>query len=144
MTPAEIIRKQAEAVTGFSKLSAAEHLEAAAKLLRGEAAEDAKKQGVKEFFAEAKQKKARGLERMTAGFNAMKQGQIKDAFAGSDWVLMKESPEGVKTYCRKGRGHLYINIRGDQFSVTKGETTGQYTLVSNLAAFVANEKKNRK
>lgn len=144
MTPAEIIKKQAEAVTGFSKLSAAEHLEAAAKILRGESAEDAKANSIKAVFAEIKQKKAKGLQRMTAGFNAMKQGQINDAFAGSDWVLMKESPEGVKTYCRKGRGHLYINIRGDQFSVTEGETTGRYSLVSNLAAFVAHEKKTRK
>lgn len=144
MTPAELIRAQAEKVTGFSKLSAAEHLEAAAKLLRGESAEDAKAHSIKAVFADLKKKKAKGLQRMTEGFNAMKKAQIEDAFAGSDWVVMKESPEGVKTYCRKGRGHLYINIKGDQFSVTEGETTGRYSLVSNLAAFVAHEKKNRK
>lgn len=144
MTPQEIYKKKAEAVTGHDKMTMADHYEAIAKMLRGEAAEDAKANSIKAVFAEIKQKKAKSAERMVAGFNAMKKAQINDAFAGSDWVLMKESPEGVKTYCRKGRGHLYINIRGDQFSVTEGETTGRYSLVSGLAAFVAHEKKNRK
>jgi hypothetical protein len=141
MTPQEIIRQQAEAVTGFSKLSAAEHLEAAAALLRKEATQD-QKQVVKQAFAAAKEPAKRGRERFIAGFRGMREGQVKSAFAGSDWVKMKEG-DGVATYCRKGMGHLYINVKGDEFSVTEGETTGQYALVSNLAAFISEEKKKR-
>jgi hypothetical protein len=141
MTPAEIIKQRAEAVTGFDKMTMADHHEAIAKMLRKEAAQD-QKQAAKQAFAAAKEPAKRGRERFIAGFRGMREGQVKSAFAGSDWVKMKEG-DGVATYCRKGMGHLYINVKGDEFSVTEGETTGQYALVSNLAAFISEEKKKR-
>jgi hypothetical protein len=139
MTPAEIIKKQAEAVTGFNKLTAAEHLEAAAKLLRGESGQEKKES----FAAFIRERKNKGINKAIAGFRGLRNQQIEQAFAGSDWVKVKEN-NGVKTYCRKGMAHLYINVKGSEFCVTEGEKTGAFTSVSSLGAFVEAEKKNRK
>lgn len=141
MTREEIINSKISSATGFDKLTAAEHLEAAAKLLRQGAKQD-QLQSVNEAFAELKNKKVRSLQKYGEGIRKMKLQQIEQAFAGSDWVLFKEA-NGVKTYCRKGKGHLYINIKGDEYSVTEGEKIGRYDSVRSLGAFVANEKKKR-
>lgn len=141
MTREEIINSKISSATGFDKLTAAEHLEAAAKLLRQGAQQD-QLQSVNEAFAELKNKKVRSLQKYGEGIRKMKLQQIEQAFAGSDWVFLKEH-NGVKTYCRKGKGHLYINIKGDEYSVTAGEKTGSYGSVQSLGAFIANEKKKR-
>lgn len=140
MNPADIIKKQAEAVTGFNKLTAAEHLEAAAKLLRQEAAQE--KNPVKGMMAEIKKKKESRIERIGAAMKTVKKQQVEQAFAGSDWVKFKENEEKA-VYCRKGKQGMYINIVGDQFSVTSGDVTGSLMSVSMLAGFVVAEKKER-
>lgn len=83
MTPEEIIRKQAAAVTGFNKLKAAEHLEAAAKLLREEA-------GQKEVtgIAFISARKEAGRKRAAGIFNAIgkaKQDAFNKAIADGGW-----------------------------------------------------------
>lgn len=142
MTPEEIIRKQAAAVTGFNKLKAAEHLEAAAKLLREEAGG---KQGLTGIaFIKASKEAAR--RKGAAVFSAMgkeKQDQFNKALADGGWkhTATFES-NGVQYYAKPGVPGSKLVILKGQFREYAGDTMlCDWTDTKHLQSWVDKKKK---
>jgi hypothetical protein len=141
MTPAEIIKQQAAAVTGFNKLSAAEHLEAAAKLLREEA-------GPKEVVGIAALKAAKFAARskgqsVVKAYGQFKQDQVTNALADGGWKLtQKFEAQGMEYYHIPNKpGHTLV-IKKDKFQVyVGGEVTLGWSDTKNLQAWVDSKKK---
>jgi hypothetical protein len=142
MTPAEIIKQQAAAVTGFNKLTAAEHLEAAAKLLREEAGQSKEIVGI----AALRAAKLAGRQRGAAMFNAIgkaKQDAFNAALADGGWKLMQKfDAQGMEYYHIPNKpGHTLV-IKKDKFQVyVGGEVTLAWSDTKNLQAWVDSKKK---
>jgi hypothetical protein len=140
MTPQEIIKKQAEAVTGFNKLSAAEHLEAAAKLLRQEAKQE--KHPIQEF----REWKERARSKGAAAFNAMgkaKQDAVNNALTGAGWKHTATfDNNGAQYYAKPGVPGTKLVIVNGKFREYAGDTTlCDWTDTKYLQAWVDKKKK---
>lgn len=120
MTPQELIKKQAEAVTGFNKLTAAEHLEAAAKLLRQEAGQE--KSGMQEFREWKQRARAKGA----AAFNAMgkaKQDAFNKAIADGGWKHTATfDNNGAQYYAKPGVPGTKLLVMNGKFREYAGDT----------------------
>jgi hypothetical protein len=141
MTPEEIIRKQAAAVTGFNKLKAAEHLEAAAKLLREEA-------GQKEVtgIAFINARKEEGRKRAAGIFNAMgkaKQDAFNKAITDGGFKLrQKFDAEGIEHYYMPHNPGRTLTIKKGEFRVSDcGSPVTGWTDTKHLQAWVEKQKK---
>lgn len=141
MTPAEIIKKQISATTGFDKLSAAEHLEAAAKLLRKEAGQE-KTNPVAELRAWKEKARAKGA----AVFSAMgkaKQDEVNKALADNGW-------KHQQTFAANGMQHfIKPNVAGTKLVIHNGKfklfaadmVICDWTDTKYMKAFFDNQKK---
>lgn len=117
----ELIRKQAEAVKNKSnQILAAEHLEKAAALLRGEAAEPVKTAGFREV---ARARKARAGEIMASHY-AAKEKEVETLLADAGWGKAFSNETSIR-YGKKGKPGLVLTITGKEFTVKEGDTVIQ-------------------
>jgi hypothetical protein len=142
MTPAEIIKQQAAAVTGFNKLTAAEHLEAAAKLLREEAGQPKELTGIAYIKACKEKARAKGAAAFTA-MGKFKQDQINNALADGGWVHVQTfAADDTQHYCRKGVQGSKLIISNGKFRVMAADTIiCDWRDTKHLQAWVDSQKK---
>jgi hypothetical protein len=120
MTISELISRQAASVkNGSNAIQAAEHLEAAAKLLRAESNKPVKL----DFKAVVKQKQSR-LDKFST---AMKEGKEKDLnriLNAQGWTeVSRDVKTGVTGYSKKAKPGYKLEIFGNRFSVKNGIDT---------------------
>ncbi len=142
MKPDEIIRKQAEAVTGFDKMTLADHMEAAAKLLRAEAKEDGAKKAMAEFKAIVQRKKA-GPERYAAAMSKDRMEQFNKALEDGGWKMQSIFAEtGDQYYVRPGIAGSKLVVHNGKFRVYAADNIIQdWTETKFLQNFVDSQKK---
>lgn len=144
MTPEEIIRKQAEAVTGFDKMKAADHLEAAAKLLRKEAKEAGAKQSMAEFKADKERRRSR-VDRMAAALTKHHNEKFQKALEAGGWKHQSTFAEtGIQYYIRPGVAGSKLVVHNGKFRVYAADTLIQdWTDTKFLQTFVDSQKKKQ-
>lgn len=141
----DILKRQAAAVTGSDKLKAAEHLEAAAKLLRQEAG-----QTQKVSFAIIKKANIDAREKRLAAFGDANikrhQEKIDTALANGGFKHVQTFSEtGEQVYCIPGKNGLRLSIKKGKFSVVAGgELICEPLPTDYLPAWVEKYKKQRK
>lgn len=111
----ELIKKQAAYVKeSAAKLSAADHMEAAAKILRAEAA----KPSNQNFSKAIKQDKISRFQKFSANIQA---GYIKDLdsnMAADGWMCFHFSDKlGTRSYGRKDLPNHKVVVKGSTFSI---------------------------
>lgn len=141
MTPAEIIRAQAEKVTGFNKLTMADHYEAIAKMLREEAGQE-KKSGMAEFREWKEKARAKGA----AVFNAMgkeKQDKFNKALADGGWKHTATFAEhGIEQYAKPQVPGTRLLVKNGKFREYAGDTMlCDWTDTKHLQSWVDSKKK---
>jgi hypothetical protein len=140
MTPAEIIKQQAEKITGFDKLSAAEHLEAAAKLLRGEAAK--RNNPVAELRAWKEQARAKGAG-VFAAIAKDRQDKVNNALADGGWShLVTFEANGMQHFVKPNVQGTKLVIMNGKFKVFAADTViCDWTETKYLQSWVDKQKK---
>jgi hypothetical protein len=144
MTPEEIYKKKAEAVTKADKLSAADHLEAAAKLLRAEAGQSKELVGI----AAIKAAKLAGRQRGAAMFSAIgkaKQDAFNAALADGGWKLQQKFESvGMEHYIIPSNPAYKMVVSKGKFRVyVGGEVTKDWTDTKHLQDWVDSKKKKK-
>lgn len=142
MTPAEIYKQKAEAVTGQDKLTMADHYEAIAKMLRKEAGEVKQES----FAAFIRKKKEAGRAKGAAVFNAMgkdKQEQVKKALEDGGWKHTATfDANGSQYYAKPGVPGTKLLIMNGKFREYAGDTMlCDWTDTKFLQSWVDSKKK---
>lgn len=141
MTPAELIKAQAEKVTGFDKLTMADHYEAIAKMLRKEAGE-VKSNPV----AELRAWKEKAREKGAAAFSAMgkmKQDQFNKALEDGGWKHTATFAEhGIEQYAKPKVPGTRLLVKNGKFREYAGDTMlCDWTDTKYLQSWVDSKKK---
>jgi len=112
----DILQKQATAIkAGQDKISAADHLEAAAKLLRAEAGKPAN------FLAEIRDKKRARLEKFSKSLHDGELRNLDSRLKAAGWLFGRaEEKTGARFYGDGKPGGLRMEIRSGKFSVHFG------------------------
>lgn len=142
MTPEEIYKKKAEAVTGHDKMTMADHYEAIAKMLRKEAGQEKQSNPVAELRAWKEKARARGA----AVFNAIgkeKQDQFNKALADGGWKHTATFAEhGIEQYAKPQVPGTRLLVKNGKFREYAGDTMlCDWTDTKYLQSWVDSKKK---
>jgi hypothetical protein len=114
-TVTEILAAQAKAVReGRDKLTVADHLEAAAKLIRMEAAAPKKTN----FVQDLRDKRKNQAEKFSKDVAAARTRDLDDRLKRGGWLLgQTETATGIRHYGDPKRPGLRMKIQGGKFSI---------------------------
>lgn len=109
----EILAAQAKAVrAGQDKISAADHLEAAAKLLRAEAGKPGN------FIADIREAKKNRLEKFSQNVIAGEAKELDENMRVNGWLLGQTIEKtGVRIYGRKDMPDYKVQVKNGTFSI---------------------------
>ncbi|MES1159673.1 MAG: hypothetical protein ABUM51_02865 [Bacteroidota bacterium] len=120
-------------------LSQAEQLEAAAKVLRDQAAKTNPYKFEKKVRAMQKEER---LDRFSAAMRTVYYDKRDVALKAAGWKQVVKSPEGKLRFCMDGKPGVQLHVFGNSFSVNHGDFVIQpKTTVQDPAAFLAELKK---
>jgi len=131
-TVTEILRRQAAAITaGKEKLTAAAHLEAAAKLLRAEA----KQPVIMDFKKVAREKKERALNFFAAFAKDIKD-KAAQALEKAGFKKTFSNSRGLAKYSHPQKPGLAIHTEGDQYTALLNGKKVQSAHVKHLPDYL--------